>query len=352
MRTLVLVLFLFQIAISDTRVGAICDDGTMSNGTNSDACAGHGGVQYWISKDGDSYDTLSICSFNIQFLGHFKSKKNEALAQIVKDYDIVVIQELVAPPSDGTYPDGEKYTHDPEAKQFFDAMHSLGFESILSNEDTGTRDEIHKKTSATEWWCAFYKPGVVQPNDDLPHGFLAEDRSNHPDYERVPYAFAFNDNSGNLDFVLISVHLMPGDSKANMARRNHELNAINEWISSNNSKEKDFIILGDMNIKNSKELETATPHGFLSLNDECFKTNTATKAKPYDHVMYNLEHTSREIDTKYDIKVVDLVKAARPTWTSSSPYPGDPYKHDKFRQAYSDHHPIVFKMIVRNSDDD
>ena len=58
-------------------------------------------------------DTISICSFNIQFLGHFKARDNNTLSKILKPYDIVVIQEMVAPPVSGTFPsNGQKYKSD------------------------------------------------------------------------------------------------------------------------------------------------------------------------------------------------------------------------------------------------
>ena len=70
-------------------------------------------------------------------------------------------------------------------------MQAQGYAYLLSEEDTGTKDRIHLINSATEWWVSFYRPEQVQPAPDLPVGFLAEDRSDHPDYERVPYAFGF-----------------------------------------------------------------------------------------------------------------------------------------------------------------
>lgn len=181
------------------------------------------------SNTADS-ESIDICSFNIQFLGHFKKKDDASLADILKNYDIVVIQELVAPPYEGKFPDDTDYTPDAEAAEFFDAMDSLGFKYVLSEEDTGTNNEIHKNTSATEWWVAFYMDDKVDPAVDLPSGFLADDRSNHDDYERVPYAFAFKTEDEKMDFVLISVHLKPGDSNADQSRRKHELETIASWM--------------------------------------------------------------------------------------------------------------------------
>jgi len=300
---------------------------------------------------------LSIVSFNIQFLGNFKKRDNVALAGLLKDYDIVVVQELVAPPTDGSYPNGDAYTADPEAAVFFNAMTNQGFKYVLSEEDTGTNDKIHKKSTSTEWWVSFYKPEKVDVASDIPHGFLADDRSNNEDYERVPYAFPFRIADKSMDFVFISVHLQPGSSSSDKARRKHELASISSWIDGHNLVEKDFIILGDMNIEDAAELSDAVPTGYISLNNEMRRTNTLINdkpdkgARPYDHVMYNIANTDNEIDTDFDLKVINLIEKMRPTWASTDPYPGDPYNHNLFKQYYSDHHPVEFKMVGCSDDD-
>lgn len=291
---------------------------------------------------------INICSFNIQFLGHFKKRDNVALADLLKDFDIVVVQEMVAPPVSGIYPDGSAFTADAESKVFVDLMVSNGFIYQLSEEDTGPLDEIHMNSSATEWWITFYKDKIVDYVDTLPSGFLANDRSNHPDFNRVPYAFPFRIENTNIDFVLISVHLAPDKSQAE--RRKHELDAIGTWVTNNSQNENDFIILGDMNIEDANELNNALPNGFISLNDECYRTNTLINdnatggAKPYDHIMYKPANTSEEIDENFDIVVLDLIDLMEEYWISTDPYPGDPYNHNLFKQYYSDHHPIVFRI--------
>jgi len=119
------------------------------------------------SAAGSDAQPLTICSFNIQFLGHFKKRDDPALASILKDFDIVVVQELVAPPTNGTYPNGEAYSADAESAEFFEAMAAHNFTFILSEEDTGTNDEIHKNGPATEWWVVFYRPNRVKVAADL-----------------------------------------------------------------------------------------------------------------------------------------------------------------------------------------
>ena len=293
---------------------------------------------------------INICSFNIQFLGNSKKRDNAALAKLVSGFDIVVVQELVAPPVPGTFPDRTPYKLDAEAKAFFDAMQNLGFAYVLSEEDTGSGKKLHVNGSSTEWWITFYKPNKVQVAPDLPGGYLAENHLKHPDYKRVPYAFPFRSADGSCDFVLISVHLPPDSGPQVRAKRKHELKTIASWIDAHDECEKDFIILGDMNIEDAKELTDDTPAGFLSLNDECRSTNTQG-TKPYDHVMYRPAFTS-EIDPQTDMQVIDLVEAMKQHWNKPEPYPGTPYNHDKFRAIYSDHHPVWFRILTPQCDDD
>ena len=304
--------------------------------------------------------SVSICSFNIQFLGMSPERDNDALAFILKDFDIVVIQELVAPPFAGTFPDGTAFNPDAEAEEFFDDIINEGFSFRLSEEDTGTGPTNHINSSATEWWVVFFKSAKVDIASDLPTEFLATDRTDNTNYERVPYAFSFRTNNGNLDFVLISVHLKPDPGTANENRRKEELNSIASWVHNHDATEKDFIVLGDMNIQDSDELKDDTPSGFKSLNDECRITNTNVNGpKPYDHVMYRT-HFTNEIDKDFDLRVYNLIEAMRPFWNSSDPYPGGAinpiglpeYDHDSFRAHYSDHHPVVFKLNIPNADDD
>lgn len=296
---------------------------------------------------------ITVCSFNIKFVGLYKKKDNKALAELVGHYDMVVVQELVAPPDSGQYCDGTPYREDPEADAFFNAMSVRGFAHSLSCEDTGSGQTIHKRGSSTEWSAVFYKPDKLVPADDLPHGFLAEDRSAHPVYRRVPHAHGFRTADGRMDFVVVNVHLHPG--KREREKREAELLGIANWIDQNDSHERDFYIVGDMNIQDATELEALTPPGFVSLNDECRKTNTAIGSdKPYDHVLYRPAERAEldEIDQTFDFQVIDLIDAMRDAWRDTSPYPGDPYDGNLFAQYYSDHHPVLFRLIVPSRDDD
>jgi hypothetical protein len=308
----------------------------------------------WLALPSHATETISIASFNVKWIGYYPERDDEALAKLVKDFDIVVIQELVSPPYEATFPDGKAVKPDPQSAEFFDAMTDEGFSFVLSPEDTGPGEKNHNTSASTEWFVAFYKPEEVGIASDLPNGFIAKDLTAHPDYARVPYAFAFRVPNGP-DFVLISVHLQPDASKAAKKRRKHELSSIAKWIDkSDNAEEKDFIILGDTNIQSCAELETAIPSHFVALNDECRDTVPAPPSRPYDQVFYHSDTTGNEIDTSFDLKVIDLVKEMEAEWEEDFPneaYPGSPYKSKKFPKYYSDHNPVHFRILVVEDDD-
>ncbi len=105
--------------------------------------------------------SITICSWNIQSLGLSKVRDNAALAQVVKDYDIVVVQELIAAPQK---PVSNKLPSSPQRAQlFFDEMNKLGFKYVISESDTGVNKKagIFNNGTATEWFVTFYKESVV-----------------------------------------------------------------------------------------------------------------------------------------------------------------------------------------------
>jgi|GEM_PF-578959 len=371
--------------------------------------------------------SLWVCSFNIQFLGVFegrdnsgvcrhpqgKCRDNEALARLLQkeNCDIVVIQELDAPPSETflarsqltkfpmldrskyalldarqkaqlradpnfefrAFPDGTPIKPVDKVDFFFNEMIKAGYPAyILSEEDTGPGTS-HSNGTATEWYVTFFKPDKVDVAGDLPHGFISDKRFGPKDWQRTPYAFPFRTKNGKSDFVLISVHYQPDSGPANEARRKQEIGATKTWIDANNQTEKDFLILGDMNIESRDELARVSP--YTSLNDACAATNTNTRVgstKPYDHVLFEPGATSerelpRELPTGTarvpNFAVINLIAQMENRWNQMhprEPYPGGSrrpgqvslYVHDRFRVEYSDHHPVKFKMLNPAQDDD
>ena len=307
------------------------------------------------------YGELKICSFNIQFLGHFKSRDNETLGNILSQYDLIVIQEMVAPPIDGEFPNGDAYKADKESRDFHLEMLKQGFLYWLSEEDTGPTKN-HVNSSSSEWWVTYYRPEVVMPDSTTrAYGFLDTILIENESYERVPYAFPFKSTIDSTNFTLISVHLKPGGSLSDQNRREEELSAINNWISSRNEDNKDFITVGDFNIKNKAELSNLLSElrvsdslQLFSLNNKCLSTNTkfyelASKGKPYDHVFYSTATNEDLVESSF--VVIDLMESVKPFYSSEEVFPFLPYEHNLFRTKFSDHMPISFRLVLGKDTD-
>lgn len=293
----------------------------------------------------------TLCSFNVQFLGSSRVRKNSELAQFVAEAgcDLVAVQELVAHPSEND-----------RADKFFAAMAEVGFDAyVLSEQDTGTSEKNFSQGTNTEWWVTFYKTSVLQAAKDLPQGFLDEDVTKNPTFDRVPYAFAFRTIDGRFDFVLISVHLHPTPSTAGKNRRKVEMDGIFGWIAKSKraSTERDYIILGDFNFQSVAETtQVLKGTSFQTLNPSGLTTNTNLNSpKPYDHFLLDPQATN-EIPLADNFAVLDLVQAMSAPTESVAPGTSaikDTYNHNIFRLLYSDHHPILTRVgDLADRDDD
>lgn len=317
---------------------------------------------------------VKVCSFNIQFLGNSKLRDNYALADVLRknNCDAVAVQELLAPPDlrllkSSSYfgkdelpifPNtGNPHKPSDMATGFFIEMEKAGYDKfLLSEQDTGPGENNQTNGSATEWYVTFFKSNKFEVASDLPMGFLAEDVTAHPDWDRVPYAFPLRTVDRKMDFVLISVHLRPGAGLKNQNRRRWELDSIEQWIKKQYeaSTERHYIVLGDMNIESAKELLEIEPKTLVSLNVNAqFLTNTnVISPKPYDHVMVSREF-SNEIPKQNNFEVIDLIKEMLAYWKlGPETYPGHHYNHNIFRAYYTDHHPVGFIINIPDQDDD
>jgi hypothetical protein len=195
---------------------------------------------------------ISLCSFNIQFLGNSSIRQNEYLANFLTNAcDLVFVQEMIAAPEPWpsqkatfqgketevpvfrsalspaekaenigigkvesgiiwtSYPNGEKVKLEVKTTPFFEGMIKNGFSFVLSQDKT-SRMANHSNGSESEWFVAFFDPhklAAVYPEyttflKDTPEALFGGG-----DFIRVPHAFGFRTVDGNLDFVAVSVHL-------------------------------------------------------------------------------------------------------------------------------------------------
>lgn len=283
----------------------------------------------------NSLADILTSTYNIKWLGYSKQRENIAISEMLHNAnrDLVLVQEVVAPPVD-IQTDDKLIKGDREVLSFFTEMEKRGYSYVLSSEDTGTGDKIHYNSSATEWFVAFYSPEKLTL---LEHGFIASDRSNHDDYERVPYWFNFQEISSGMDFIIISTHLKPGKGKKERARRYHELTSIFNWVEKQKtiSDEKDYIVLGDMNIYDCNRLDKHLIDGFIRANKDCLNSNLKMN-EPYDQVLYS------DFSNVVHYEVIDMYKIFKIDRSTSN---------KEVVARYSDHHPVFFTIASEDDDD-
>jgi len=298
-------------------------------------------------------DTLTVCSFDINQLGYYAEKDVRALAHVLANYDIVVIQGIVAPPYEGAFPNGDPYQPNGKVGEFFDEMTARwGYSYILSEEDTGKRLIDHSNEPWTEWFVVFYDPAKLEPAAGLPQTFLAEDVTANPVFDRVPYAFSLRHLETGFDFILISVHLREGSKEEDKAKRAAELGAIRAWIDGQPTEETEYIVLGSMNFADCAEILTSIPDEFHFLNPTYSGTCLATDATlaasyPYDGVLF----TQRvEVDYVFGLRVIDLVAGLAAVWNPFDEPIETAYGDLGFVRRISDHNPIVFTFQLASGD--
>ena len=334
--------------------------------------------------DAAAEGAIGICSFNIQWLGHWKKKKTRVLAELVQNCDALVVQELVAPPIDTEVrlADGSVrfFPKDDEAHQFFVDLQVYGFDGVmLAGEDTGP-NQVHNYSTASEWPVIFYKSSRVEPAYDLPNGYIDEQIVSHPIFARVPHAFGMRsvaDGVPGVDFVVISVHMRPMGRKGEMvryaqAKRVAEFQSIALWIEEQRafhpSMEEDFFIMGDMNVEDADEMgaflgnvpESLLPYirevqgevahafqqildlgGYYSMNSygrRLFGTNL-TQDKPFDHIVFEPDRTTLLVDQR--LFMIDLANTLGLKNYS---------RKIDFIRDYSDHNPL--ELLVKLTPDE
>jgi len=298
-------------------------------------------------------ETLTVCSFDIHEMGAHAEKDGRALAHVLARYDIVVVQGIVAPPYEGTFPNGDPYKPNAGVAQFFDDMTDRwGYDYILSEEDTGRRLLHHSNEPWTEWFVVFYDPSKLKPAEGLPAGFLAEDLTANPAYDRVPYAFPLRHIETDFDFVLISVHLREGTTEADRARRAEEIEEIAVWIDDRTGEETEYIVLGSLQFADCREILSSVPSDLQFLNPtyagECLATDaTLSPGRPYDGILF----TQRvEVDYVFGLRVIDLVHGLAAVWNPFDEPIEEAYEELGFVRVLSDHNPIVFRFQLASGD--
>ena len=221
--------------------------------------------------------TIKIATFNIQTFGKTKAGKPELmeeLASIIREYDIVAIQEIKN--KEGSVPtkflteinkDGSAYT-------------------LVVSERSGLQPDDE---TSQEQYAYYLNTETLHIIDDA--GLY--DDSGSDQFNREPYLARFGVNDGNFTFALITVHTKPelaiAETKA--------LDDVFTWAQNQYPDEDDFIALGDFNAA----CDYARPSDFIGspivddyiwiIPDDADTNVSPTEACAYDRIVITNDAT-------------------------------------------------------------
>ncbi|TGC09441.1 exonuclease/endonuclease/phosphatase family protein [Methanolobus halotolerans] len=210
-----------------------------------------------------SDDTIRIGAFNIQVFGVSKADKPEVmniLADIVRTYDVVAIQEIR----------DKSQTALPE---LIDLVNSDGSEyDYVVSERLG-------RTISKEQYAYVYNTQNVAVND----AYTYPEPDGTDPFHRQPYIVSIEALQGNYDATLIVIHTDPDEAT-------QEINGLDDVLSyaqSKNPEEGDFIIMGDLNADGSyfDEDGTSDLDAYQWVIDDTVDTTTKSTDYTYDRII-------------------------------------------------------------------
>jgi len=183
------------------------------------------GYTLWETDNGTTEEepsAIKIAAFNIQIFGRTKRQKDyvmDVLTRIVREFDIVLIQEI----RDST---------EQTAPYFL-----LKINEMEGAKYRFVRSERLGRTTSKEAYAYFYNSKTVEFIEDS--DYVYDDVNDV--FEREPYIASFR--SGNFDFTLVGIHTKPDDASSEIGNLTH----VVYDVLSKNPNEKDVIALGDFN---------------------------------------------------------------------------------------------------------
>lgn len=256
-------------------------------------------------------DTLQIGAFNIQVFGVTKADKPEVmdvLADIVRTYDIVAIQEIR----------DKSQTALPE---LVDLVNSDG-----SNYKYVVSERLGRTTSK-EQYAYIYNSNIVEVTGD-PQTY--PEPENTDPFHRQPYIASFKAISGNYDAVLMVIHTDPDEAT-------EEINALDDVLEYSQSiypDEQDFIIMGDFNADGSyfNEDSTSDLDEYYWVIDDSEDTTVASSDNTYDRIILT---DSSDLSSQYGVFRYDLEYNLTEDLTSD----------------VSDHYPVYAEFNISGDND-
>lgn len=213
-----------------------------------------------------SGDPIRVGAFNVQVFGTTKASKPEVmevLADIIRTYDIVAIQEI-------------RDSSETALPFLVDLVNSDGSQySYVVSERLG-------RTTSKEQYAYIYDTDTIEMTGTA-HTY-PEPEGTDP-FHRQPYITSFKTIGGNYDAVLMVIHTDPDEAT-------EEINALAEVVEYARNAypgEQDFILMGDFNADGSYFDEDSTSDisgdEFTWVIDNSQDTTVASSSNTYDRIV-------------------------------------------------------------------
>ncbi|AKB85380.1 endonuclease/exonuclease/phosphatase family protein [Methanococcoides methylutens] len=214
-----------------------------------------------VVSDGED---LRIGAFNIQVFGVTKASKPDVmlvLADIVRTYDIIAIQEI-------------RDSSQTALPELVDLVNSDGSQyDYVVSERLG-------RTSSKEQYAYIYDTTTVAVTG-TPETY-PEPEATDP-FHRQPYISSFSALGGDYDVVLMVIHTDPDEAT-------EEINALDdvlEYAQMSYPDEGDFVIMGDFNADGNyfDEDSSSDLDAYFWLIDDSIDTTTKSTDYTYDRIV-------------------------------------------------------------------
>jgi endonuclease/exonuclease/phosphatase family metal-dependent hydrolase len=261
-------------------------------------------------------ETVKIAAFNIQIFGKTKSEKDvmNALTKIVREFDIVLIQEI-RDASEQTIPSFVEKINQMEGTDY----------SFIRSERLG-------RTSSKEAYAYVYNTETVQ--------FIQGSDYVYTDvndvFEREPYIASFK--SGNFDFVLVGIHTKPEDAYNEIGN----LSIVVSSILAANPNEKDVIAMGDFNADGSYFDEDDTSNPFKTSEYKWIITNGMDTMVKTDYTYDRIVVLDTTFNYEYDAGTAQVFYFDQVYGLNNQTFVGE----------ISDHYPVFAQYKTNLIDDD
>ena len=304
---------------------------------------------------GTAHQTITLATFNIQNLGRDKPDQPKLAAEIIKQFDVVAIQEVM------NYGDGTKGL---EAVNKIVEELGNGWASVACTEPNGTETAASGALHTFEFYAFIYNTAKVQlvgtarlwDEAANPVNGLA-DQERH--FDREPFIASFKAVNGNLDFTVISLHVAaPSNSwrKDEIRRLKH----VYETVQAEDPNQNDVFLLGDFNTpvnkpewSDLKGLPTMTH--ILTENDKTTLNKSAGKLSQnqYDTIWYQTSASAEDVVPNSG-QVVRAWRAVTGYGNLTPPATitdADAQLLWKYGQVVSDHLPVILVLYADKDTD-